>query len=86
MNHHFPPRAVSRARWLAELSAALEDAQKLLAELVAERIDPADAGHLRMRIEQLRDELQTMHRRGFAANQRIEAPRLMHADWRPRRD
>jgi len=85
MNQNFVPRAASRARWLAELSAALDDAQSLLSRLVAERIDQADADLLRAQIEEIRTELRVLHRRGFAADRGIKAPRLVHPDWRPQR-
>lgn len=86
MNHHFVPRAASRARWLAELSAALDDAQTLLAQLAAQRIDQADADGLRARIEELRAELRLLHRRGFAPSQIIDPSHLLHPDWCPQRD
>lgn len=86
MNHHFIPRAASRARWLAELSTALDEAQTLLSQLAAQRIDQADADGLRARIDDLRAELQLLHRRGFAPSQIVKPPRLLHTDWRPRRD
>ena len=86
MNHISALRSTSRARWLAELSAALDDAQNLLATLVAERIDQGDADHLRMRIEELRSELRELHRRGFTSSRVIEPPRQLHTDWLPKRD
>jgi hypothetical protein len=85
MDQPFAPRTTSRARWLAELSAALDDAQILLSRLVAERIDQADADLLREQIDEIRTELRVLHRRGFAADQDVKAPRLVHPDWRPRR-
>lgn len=86
MSPNFAPRAAGRARWLAELSSALDDAQGLLARLVAERIDPADADQVREQIEELRTQLRVLHRRGFAGGHGVKAPRLVHPDWRPRRD
>ena len=86
MNHLSALRSTSRARWLAELSDALDDAQSLLARLVAERIGQDDADLLRARIEELRTELRSLHRRGFAARRVIEPPRLLHPDWQPKRD
>jgi hypothetical protein len=86
MNRHFVPQATSRARWLAELSAALDDAQTLLARLVTERNDQGDADHLRMRIEELRSELRSLHWRGFTSNERIDIPRPLHPGWHPLRD
>jgi len=86
MNYLSALRSTGRARWLAELSAALDDAQILLARLVAERIDQADADQLRMRIEELRSELRPLHRRGLSASRVIEPPRQLHPDWQPQRD
>jgi len=86
MNRHYVPQAANRARWLAELSAALDDAQTLLARLVSERNDQGDADYLHMRIEELRSELRSLHRCGFTSNQRIDTPRPLQPDWHPRRD
>ena len=86
MDRHYVPQAANRARWLAELSAALDDAQTLLARLVSERNDQGDADYLHMRIEELRSELQSLHRCGFTSNQRIDTPRPLQPDWHPRRD
>jgi hypothetical protein len=86
MNHLSALRSTGRARWLAELSATLDDAQILLARLVAERIDQGDADHLRMRIEELRSELRALHQRGFFASRLIDPPRQLHPDWQPQRD
>ena len=86
MVQNFVPRASIRALWLAELSEALDEAQMLLSRLVAERIDQADADLLHAQIEELRTELRVLHRRGFAADRGLKAPRLVHPDWRPRRE
>lgn len=85
MDNRHALRPSSRARWIAELSAALDEAQALLSRLVAERIDQADADLLFLQIEELRTELRVLHRRGFAAREGINTPRLVHPDWRPRR-
>jgi len=85
MNPNFVPRAAGRARWLAELSAALDEAQELLARLVAERISQGDADQLRLKIDELRAELKELHRRGFASKLTVEAARPFHPDWRPGR-
>jgi len=86
MHHQFVPRATNRARWLVELSAALDEAQILLAQLVAERISESDAECLRAQIVELRTQLRLLHRRDVASDRMAEAPRLVHPDWRPRRD
>jgi hypothetical protein len=86
MNQEVILRAASRARWIAELSAALAEAQQLLACLVAERVELADADRLRIRIEDIRAELQWLHRRGFASKRMAGAPHVLHPDWQPSRD
>ena len=86
MHNQFIPRATSRARWLVELSAALDEAQILLAQLVAERIGEADAESLRVQIVELRTQLRLLNRRSVAPERMVEAPRLVHPDWSPRRD
>jgi hypothetical protein len=85
MNPQHVPRTASRARWLTALAAALDEAQLLLTQLAAERIGDPEAAQLRLRIEELRAELQSLHRRGFAAEEEVEAPHLVHPDWQPRR-
>lgn len=85
MDREYVPRAAIRALWLAELSVALDEAQILLSQLVAERIARTDVDHLRARIEELRAELRSLHRRGFAPSRLVEPPRLLHPDWRPQR-
>ena len=85
MDQNLAPRATSRARWLAELSTALDDAQTLLSRLIAERVDQADADLLREQIDEIRTELRVLHRRGFATDEGVKAPRLVHPDWRPHR-
>ena len=86
MEDDLEPRGSSRARWLAELSAALDDAQLLLSQLAAEKISPAKVDRLRARVKLLRSELRALHRRGFAAGQSAEAPLRLPARRRPRRD
>lgn len=83
MYNQFASQTVSRARWIAELSAALDEAQVLLSQLVAERSDRADVDQLRTRIEELSNEVRLLHRRGFLPHQPIEAPHLVQPDWRP---
>ena len=72
MNHHFVPRAVSRARWLAELSAALDDAQTLLSQLAAQRIDQADADGLRAQNRRSARGIAAAAPAGFAPSQIVE--------------
>lgn len=83
MYNQFASQTVSRARWIAELSAALDEAQVLLSQLIADRIDPAEADLLRIRIVEVRKELHQLQRRGFLPYQPLEAPHLVQPDWRP---
>lgn len=85
MHRQFIPRATNRARWLVELAAALDEAQILLAQLVAERIGEAEAENLRAQIVELRAQLRLLNRRA-APSGAVEPPRLVHPDWQPRRD
>ena len=53
-----PP--ADRARWLAELAQALDDAQRLFGKLDVRTIPRADAFELYMRIEAARLEVQSL--------------------------
>ena len=57
MKQHLTPRAVNRARWFAELSAALDEGERVLAELVTAGVDSAETERLRLRLVDLRAEL-----------------------------
>ena len=61
------PRAAERARWLASLSSALDEAQGVLAALDAEAAQSAEAHHLRSRIAAIRSEVEQLRRGGFAS-------------------
>jgi hypothetical protein len=62
MNRHLTIRAIERARWFSELSAALDDGERLLAELIAEKVSPADTERLRLRLVELRSEVERLNR------------------------
>ena len=62
MNRHHSSRAIVRARWFAELSTALDKAERLLSELIAEGISPADTEQLRLRLIELRAETVRLNR------------------------
>lgn len=66
MKRHVSPRAIDRARWFSELSTALDEGERLLAELIAERISPADTERLRLRLIELRQELLRLNRVSLA--------------------
>jgi hypothetical protein len=62
MNRHLTTRAIERARWFSELSTALDDCERLLAELIIEKVSPADTERLRLHLIELRTELQRLNR------------------------
>ena len=62
MNRHITSRSIERARWFSELSTALDDGDRLLAELIAAKVSPADTERLRLRLIELRSELQQLNR------------------------
>jgi len=57
MKRHISPRAIDRTRWFSELTTALDEGERLLAELIAERVSPTDTERLRRRLIELRQEL-----------------------------
>lgn len=65
MKRHLTPRAVNRARWFADLSAALDDGERVLAELVAAGVSPAETERLRIRLVELRAELGGLNKVDF---------------------
>jgi hypothetical protein len=62
MNRHLTTRAIERARWFSELSTALDDGERLLAVLITEKVSPADTERLRLRLIELRTEVQRLNR------------------------
>jgi|PlaIllAssembly_1097288.scaffolds.fasta_scaffold779251_1 hypothetical protein len=62
MNRHLTAHAIVRSRWTAELATALEDAERVLAQLVVEGISSFDAEQLRLRLIALRPEVQRLNR------------------------
>jgi hypothetical protein len=65
MKRHVTPRAVNRARWFAELSAALDEGGRVLAELVAAGVSHAETEGLRLRLIELRSELGRLNKVDF---------------------
>ena len=61
---HFRPS--ERSRWLSELAAALEQAQRVLDRLDAEAARSDEALHLRSRIAALWSEVDQLRRGSFA--------------------
>jgi len=68
MDRHVSSRAMVRARWFAELSTALDDGQLLLSQLIAEGFRTSDTERLRLRLIELRAELQRLNRVSLADN------------------
>lgn len=62
MNRHLNSRAIVRARWLADLSAALDEGERVLSQLIAEGVSPGDTERLRLRLIELRTELKLFNR------------------------
>jgi len=62
MPRHLTPRAVNRVRWFDELSAAIDQGELVLAELVEARISPGETEALRQRLVLLRAELARLNR------------------------
>jgi cell division protein FtsB len=61
-SHH---RSSERSRWLSSLSAALAEAQGVLAALDEEAAQSAEAHHLKARIAAIRSEVELLRRGGF---------------------
>jgi hypothetical protein len=98
MNRHLTARAIVRATWFAELSIALDDGERVLAELMAEGFSPDETERLRLRLAALRIQLGRINRVGLS-EERVVGPAWpadadaavapspsLHPDWLPRRD
>jgi len=70
------PVASARARWLAELAEALEEAHRVSVQLGHDHPELGEAVALRARILAVRAELDTLRRAGIA-----EVRREIHPDW-----
>ena len=79
MNRHLTTRAIERARWFSELSTALDDGERLLAELIAEKISPGDTERLRLRLIEVRIE-----RSGLTVS--LTDDRIVGSTWPDRRN
>ena len=77
MNSHSPHlhRAVERARWLALLATALDEAGKLMLDLCDLGADPAEAAALADHIDALRSEVDLFRR------QRLPSAGEFHPNW-----
>lgn len=74
------PRAIDRANWFAELSAAIDDGERVLAQLIAAKISPTDTERLRLRLIALRAELERLNR------VRMIGDRVVGSSWPERAD
>jgi len=73
MNRHLTARAIVRATWFAELSTALDDGERVLAELMAEGFSPDETERLRLRLAALRIQLGRINRVGLS-EERVVGP------------
>ena len=81
------PSEAERARWLADLSEALEDAQQLLQRLGISATDNPLAMELYLRIEGARFEIQALRLSGSSDWLEISSPkRSQKLPWRQRKD
>ena len=62
MMHISPKSAVERARWLAELAAALAEAHRLTMRLASDGCDTGEAAALNAPIRALRVEVESLRR------------------------
>lgn len=62
MQRRLTPRALQRAQWYSDLTAALGEADKLLWLLDCDAAFPAETSSLRRRIQALRSELALLDR------------------------
>lgn len=62
MHRHLTPRALKRAQWFKDLTTALADAEKLLAILEADGGFPVETVRLRIRVQNVRSELELLNR------------------------
>ena len=76
--------AAQRARWLAELADAIEEAQRIAWRLGISEGDDPDARNLYARLEATRDEVDSLQRGGWAGAQQQLDPIWMNLlAWHP---
>ena len=81
MMHITPKSAVVRARWLAELAAALDEAHRLTMRLAGNGCDTGEAATLHAHIRDLRAEVESL-RRGNPVRTAMDDPILAYlAKW-----
>ena len=62
MRRHLSQRSLKRAEWFADLANALREAERLLALLDADGGYPGERARLRLRIQELRSEVERLNR------------------------
>lgn len=72
MTHPLPARTAGRIKWLGQLTAALDEAQYLLAQLSIHG-DPAEIDRMRRQILALGCEIELLRSEGFVGQRRIAA-------------
>lgn len=81
MTHPFPARTAGRIKWFSQLTAALDEAQYLLAQLSLHSDESADASRARTQVLALSCEIELLRSEGFLGQQRITADALPPS-WR----
>ena len=84
MTHPLPAGMTGRIKWFSQLTAALDEAQYLLAQLSIHGDDPAEAAQARTQIIALSCEIELLRCEGFLAQQRI-ASESVPPNWRGNR-
>lgn len=74
--------AANRARWLAELAVAIDEAQRVAWELGVVQPQSTEAKELYGQLECLRSEVESLRRDGWATRrEEIEPPWINLASW-----
>lgn len=76
------PKSALRARWLAELSLALQEAHRLTERLTQFGPDTPEAVALRNQIQAVRAEVEALQRGTIGASATVSEPPSELAQWR----
>ncbi|HEU0311151.1 MAG TPA: hypothetical protein VFR36_08045 [Sphingomicrobium sp.] len=74
MNRIIDPRTLNRARWFADLTTALVEADRLLSLLETQGIYPVEMVRLRQNVRAVRSELELLNQVVRIGKRVIEAP------------
>lgn len=80
MTHPLPTRTAGRIKWFSQLTAALDEAQCLLTQLINHGGDPGEADRTRAQILALSCEIEVLRNGGFLARRTI-APEAAPPSW-----